>query len=536
VSEIKFPQTSKDNNQIVNASVIVMAGFVLSNLVGLVRQMLITNAFGTTAAIDAYYAAEGLPNTLFMLVAGGALASAFIPTFTGLIASKQLEKGWKFASAIINWILVLLVSASVLSFIFAEPLISNLIAPKYTGDQLALTVELFRILLLTTVVFGVSGLLMGILNAHQSFVYPALAPTMYWLGMIFGVLVLSPQIGVQGLAWGAVLGSVLHLLVQVPGILKLPQFKFHLSLGHGIKEVKEVALLMLPRLFGVGIVQINGLVNRVVASGLKNVGSITAITTSFQVMTMPQVVIAQSISIAAMPTFSAQIARGRKDEMRQSLAGVIRGILILSIPATVGLILLRKEIISFMFERGAFGPESVMLTAWALLWYTIGLVGHSLVEILSRAFYALKDTKTPVTVGIGAMSLNILLSFWLPSVFASIGWLPLGGIPLANTIATSLEMVILIILIRKRLAGMNAGYILKGLIPSLISALLMALGLLYWMSIFSTSSMWIVVVGGILVGGVIYILSLWLLKTPEVINLFDFVAAKMKNIMRRYGK
>lgn len=503
--------------RIARAAGIVMAAFVLSNLIGLLRQILITRAFGTDASLDAFYAAARLPEILFSLIAGGALGSAFIPTFTGLLETRQREEAWKLASAIGNLVALVLVLVSALAWLFAPQLAAKILVPGYDAVQLALTVELLRIQLLTPILFGLSGLLMGVLNAHQSFLLPAIAPSMYWLGMIFGVLFFVPGMGIHGLAWGAVLGAGLHLGVQLPGLLRLRP-KYELRFGLQLDSVREVGRLMAPRLLGVAAVQLNFLVNTIVASGLPE-GSLSAITVAFQVMTMPQVVIAQAIAIAALPTFAAQFAGGRLAELRSSLAATLRGVLLLSLPASVGLILLRGPLVALLFQRGEFGPAETQLVAWALLWYAAGLVGHSLVEIVSRAFYALHDTRTPVLVGMGAMGLNVLLSLTLPGIFVGIGWMPHGGLALANSVATGLEMVVLLILMQRRLGGIEGRSLAKGLGQAGVASVAMGLGLWWWMQTFVGFALWFRVIGGILLGGGIYALLAWALKVPEVVEL-----------------
>ena len=195
--------TPSANRQIASAASKVMFAFVLSNLVGLVRQMLISDAFGTDRAIDAFYIAIAFPDLIFSLVAGGALSSAFIPMFTSFLAREEREAAWRLASSITNLVLLFLTTLSIISSILALPIVQHILAPDSSPAQQLLASQLLRILLISPAIFGVSGLVMGILNAHQRFWLPALAPTMYWLGMIFGLLVLVPGMGVFGLAWGA---------------------------------------------------------------------------------------------------------------------------------------------------------------------------------------------------------------------------------------------------------------------------------------------------------------------------------------------
>lgn len=511
--------------QIARGAAVVMAAFVLSNIVGLIRQILITRAFGTSADLDAFYAAARLPEILFSLVAGGALGSAFIPTFTGFLENKKTTDAWQLASSIVNLVTLVLVAICALAWLFAPQLVGSILAPEFPVNQQVLTVDLLRIQLLTPILFGASGLLMGILNAHQNFLLPALAPSMYWLGLIFGALFLAPSMGVHGLAWGAVIGAGLHLGVQLPGLLRLrPRYQFQLGLK--LASVRNVGKLMAPRLLGVAAVQINFLINTIVASGLP-AGSLSAITVAFQVMTMPQVVIAQAIAIAALPTFSAQVAGGRMDEMRSSLVSTLRGVLLLSLPASVGLILLREPIVALLFQRGEFGAADTQLVAWALLWYAAGLVGHSVVEIASRAFYAMHDTRTPVLIGTAAMALNVVLSLTLPAAFVLRGWAPHGGLALANSFATFLEMLVLLYLMRRRLGGLEEGRLLSGFGSAAAGSLVLLGTVLLWLRQAAEMPVWLVATGGIAFGLGGYALATWLLRVPELGELVAAVRTRL---------
>ncbi len=491
-----------------------MAGFVLSNLTGLVRQILIADVFGTEGDIDAYYAALGLPDTLFALVAGGALASAFIPTLTGFLEKKDRPGGWYLTSSIANLVTLAMVVFGLLVFVFALPVVETLIAPDFLPQQQALTAELLRILLLSPILLGLSGLVTGVLQAHQSFVLPSLSSSLYWLGIIFGLLVFVPSMGIYGLAWGTILGAGLHLGIQIPGLLKLPQRKYTPRLGLEMPAVRQVGRLMLPRLLGAAVVHLNFLVSISMASGMVE-GSLTAFKNAYMVMTMPQVIIAQAISIAAFPTFSAQIARGERDAMRSSLASTLRSILILSLPAAGGLILLRAPVIAMLFQRGEFDERSVTLTAWALLWYSVGLVSHSVVEIVVRAFYAMQDTKTPVMVGAITMGLNVIFSLTFPGLFTRWGWMPHGGLALANSLATTLEMAALLWLMRRRLNGLESPRILKGLFKSALATAAMAGGIVLWSAYAAGQASWLVSLVGIALGGGIYALVVLILQVEE---------------------
>jgi putative peptidoglycan lipid II flippase len=390
----------------------------------------------------------------------------------------------------------------------------------------ALTISLLRILLIAPTVFGVSGIFMGILNAHQIFLWPALAPSMLWLGMIIGVLFFAPVMGIFGLAWGYVLGAFMHLGIQIPAILQIPARKYTATLGLRLPAVREVGRLMGPRLLGVAAVQINFVVNTFLATGMA-VGSLSAIKYSWAIMTMPQVVIAQSIAIAALPTFSAQVALGELEKMRSSLGGTLRGVILLSLPASFGLIILRLPLITTLFQRGAFTAESTELVAWALIWYTIGLTGHGVVEILSRAFYAMHDTKTPVFVGVAAMSLNILLSLAFAEAFDRVGWYAFGGLALANTVATGLEMIALWAIMTRRLNGLDWNGILEVFLKTGIASIVMGLTLWVWLRATTSMNDWFVLIGGILLGAGIFGLTLIALRLREGKQIADFLRVKI---------
>ncbi len=515
--------TSKANRQIARAAGTVMLAFTFGQLIGLVRRILVAQAFGAGAELDSFIAANRVSETLFNLVAGGALGSAFIPTFAGLLAKDEKKDAWKLASAVANWVVLVLSLLAALVALFAPSIVRYALAPGFSADpaQFALTVDLLRIQLLSSILFGVSGLVMGILNSHQIFLIPALTPSMYQFGMIFGVLVLTPKMGIYGLAWGVVVGALFHLLLQVPVLIK-QHGNYSFSFGIGDANTREVIRLMGPRLLGVTVVQLNFWVNTWLASRMVS-GSVAGIEYGFALMLMAQVAIAQSIATAAMPTFSAQYALGKMDDVRDSLSATLRGVLLLAVPAAVGLILLRKPLIVLLYQRGEFGPRSTELVAWALLWYALGLVGHSVMEILARAFYALHDTKTPVLVGMGAMSLNIFFSVVFSALFEKIGWMPHGGLALANSLATALEMLLLMILMRKRLGGVNGGSIMRGFGEASFAAFWMGGVLFWWMQSQSETAAWVVVLGGLLFGGGVYLFVVWLLRVPELRLALKFV-------------
>jgi putative peptidoglycan lipid II flippase len=455
-------QTSSEAKaQIARAAGLVMALFVVSRALGLLREMVISHQFGTGGDLDAYLAAFRLPDILFQIVAGGALASAFIPTFAAYLAQDDARQAWRLASAVINLVLLLTTSLAAVAALAAPWLVRAVVAPGFGPGRQALTADLMRWMLLTPAVFGVSGVVMGILNARQHFLLPALAPIVYNLGIIAGALLLTPSLGIRGLALGVVAGAVGHLLVQVPGLVR-HGLRYTPTLGLRDAGVQEVGRLMLPRVLGLAAVQINFLVNTILSSGLM-AGSLAALNYAWLLMLLPQGVFAQSVATAAFPTFSEQAARDRRPEMRGTLAATLRAVLYLTLPAAIGLAVLREPLVQIVFERGAFTTTSTHMVAWALALFVLGLPAHAVVEIVVRAFYAMHDTRTPVAVGIAAMALNVGLSLVFITAFEALGWMPHGGLALSNSLATTAEMAVLLALLRRRLGGLEGREMLRSL-------------------------------------------------------------------------
>ncbi|WP_376790788.1 murein biosynthesis integral membrane protein MurJ [Thermoflexus sp.] len=432
---------------IARAATLLTAAYLVNGLLGLLRQILIYGAFGTSWELDAYWAAFRIPDLLFTLLAGGALVSAFLPVFTAHLAREEKTSAWRLASAVLTTVALVVSGSSVLAGLAAPLLVRLLLAPQVPPAQQQLTASLMRIMLMTPTVFGISGMVMGILQAHQRFLWTALAPIMYNLGIIIGVLFLAPIGGVYGLAWGVVLGAFLHFLIQMPGWRQV-RGRYWPHLGWNNPDVREVVALMIPRMLGLAAIQVNFLVNTRLVSGL-GAGYLAALNLAWQLMLQPQIVLAQAVATAAFPTFSTLAAREERAALRRTLGETLGILLGVTFPIAIGMFLLRRPLIAALFQRGAFGAASTEWTAQALQFYALGLPAHAGVELLARTFYALHDTRTPVGVGVGAMALNVLLSL------AWIGPLGHGGVALANTVATTLEGVVLLMLLARRLEGLE---------------------------------------------------------------------------------
>jgi putative peptidoglycan lipid II flippase len=490
--------------RIAGAASLVMALFIASRGLGLLREMVIARQFGTSAAMDAYLAAFRVPDFLFYVVAAGALGSAFIPTFTGFLTQKDMPGAWRLASAVINWALLVLSLLAGLTALAAPWLVAVLYG-DFSPEQQQLTTGLMRLMLISTVIFGVSGVLMGILNAQQHFFLPALAPVIYNLAIIGGAWFLGPSLGVKGLAIGVVGGAVGHFLVQAPAVL-WGRYRIHYRpvLAARDPSLREVARLMTPRVVGLAAVQINFVVTAVLASGL-SAGSLTALNYGWIIMLLPQGIIAQSVATALFPTLAALASAGKLVEMRHIFLTTLRNLLFLTLPAAVGLMVLREPIVRLLLERGAFTPASTRTTGTALGFFAAGLVAHTVVEIAARAFYALKNTKTPVIISILAMAANIGLSLGLMWLFTALGWPPHGGLALANSLAVTLEMAAMLWLLNRPLGGLSEPGLGTSILKMGTATLGMAVSLLVVFPRLPFSEGWTGAVVGVALGGLVYL-------------------------------
>ena len=494
--------------QLARAATIVMLAFSVSKVLGLAREMIIGNQFGTTRELDAYLAAFRIPDLIFQLIAGGALGSAFIPTFTSYLAHGDEKEVWRLASSVLNIVAVVLTVCATLAAIFAPQLAAHVVVPGFTPEEQTLTVHLMRLMLISPIIFGVSGIVMGILNSFQHFLLPALAPAIYNLSIIAGAAFLAPLVGIHGLALGVVAGSFLHLLIQLPVLLRKGlAYEARLDITH--PGVREVGWLMLPRMLGLATMQINFLVSTFLASGLAK-GSLAALNYGWMLMLLPQGIFAMGIATAAFPTFAELAAREELAELRLTLSEALRLILYLTIPACVGLIVLREPLIELLLQRGRFDPSSTRAVAWALQFYALGLLAHSALEIVTRAFYSLHDTRTPVVIGAGTMILNIILSLLL------IGPLLHGGLALANSVATIIETSVLLVILRGRLGGVDGRRLLRSVVKIGLSAVAMGLAVWWFDGLAQNSHILVRGGGAIILGGAIYLAVSLLLGSEEV--------------------
>ncbi len=426
-----------------------------SRVLGLVRESVVAAYFGATTATDAYNVAFRIPNLLRDLFAEGAMSAAFVPTFTRQLANAGRGSAWRLANLVITALLIVTGVLVALGIAFAEPLIRLMADDAFTGDadRLELTVLLTRIMLPTLSLIAVAAAAMGMLNALRHFFVPALSPAMFNVLSIACVLLLvpvMPRFGlppIAALAIGTLLGGVAQLALQWP-TLRREGFRLRPAIDWGDPALRTVLLLMGPGTIGLAATQVNIFVNTVLATS-QAPGSVSWLNYAFRLMYLPIGLFGVSIATAVLPAVSRQSVAKDDSGIRDTIANGISLMLMLNVPATAGLIVLAAPIVQVIFERGRFTAADTAATAAALQLYALGLVGYSIVRIVSPTFYALGQNRVPVIVSIATVAITAALNVWL------VGVLGFTGLALGTSIAALFNATVLLLLLRRRLGGID---------------------------------------------------------------------------------
>lgn len=451
-------------------TLLVAVFFGFAAAAGLVRNIVIARQFGIGADLDAYYAAFRLPDLLFTIVAGGALATAFIPVFADFLADDDRQGAWRLAAAITNLVVVVVSGLAVLAALASPWLVRAVIAPGFTAEQQAETAGVMRIVLLSVPIFGISAVQSSVLHGFKHFLLPALAPVVYPLGITAAALWLAPSWGVRGLALGAVVGAILHLAVKIPGLV---HYGFHwwpvFDLGR--YAVRRVLVLMGPRVLDLGVFHLTLLATTNLASRL-DPGSVAALEWGWDAMQLPETIIGTAFGLVAFPTLADLAAQGDVAGLRRTLGDTLRMVITLTVPAALGLIILGRPLLQVLYQRGAFDAAATDAVYTALIFYALGLVGHASLELAARAFFAQQDTVTPLLIAALFAAVNILLGILL------MGLVGHGGLALANSLAVSAEVLALLLILRRRLHGIEGRETTSALGKVLIASSLMAAAVL----------------------------------------------------------
>ena len=489
---------------------------MISRLFGFVRDLVLAMTFGASASADAFFVAFRIPNIQRRILGEGAVSAAMIPVYGEYLNTKSEEETKDFASNLFNIQLAVLVITSLAIVVFAPYLIMAF-APGFMDqpDKFELTVTLTRWMGPYLILVGMSAYCMGILNTHGVFTLSAAAPILVNVSMVLGALILSPYLEqpILGLAIGVLVGGALQFLVQFPttlrnGLTLQPTFNWKHS------GIIKVGKLMVPAILGFGVYEINLLVDTLLASLLAE-GSVSYLYYANRMVQLPLGVFGVALGVAILPMLTGQAARQETEEFRDTLAFGIRLILFITVPATVGLIILSFPIINTLWERGEFIRTTTEGTSLALIYYSVGLCAFAGTKVLVSAFYSLQDTKTPMKIGVYSMLLNVTLAIIL------MGPLKHGGIALATSLSSIFNAGALVFLLKKRLGRMGGRSIVSSLIQLTTAVTLMGAG------VYFVNSWWFdpqasliqrigILLGEITLGIIIYTCASWLMKNEEL--------------------
>lgn len=483
---------------IAQSTILLMVAFGTAKMISLLQTFIIARRIGLDDRWDSFITANRIPELLVIMIGGGALGYAFIPVFGGLLARDERIDAWKLASQVINTIFVVTLTLSIIAFIFAPWLVKVVLAPGFDAPriidtasligaisipgfdtpQVVMTVNMTRIMLLSTIIFSISGIFQGILQSHNHFLLPALAPILQDLGLLFGIVFLLGRFGIYGVAWGAVLGATLHISIQIPGLFYY-RMRWSPVLGWRDPLLHKVILLMIPRLLGLGVVSFNFLIANRIASNLGE-GAISAFDWGWKLMQIPQTLLGTAMGFVIFPTLAALSELGDTEGKRGAFAGAMRFILVATIPAAVGLLLVGRPGIALL-EGGAFDASATALVYQTLQFFTIGIIVHSMLEIVARGFYADKDTMTPLLAAVAGAILGLIVAFTITPIIG------VGGLALANSLAIALEVVILLFILRRRWQGLDGPVLLGTTLKSLIASAAMAAAIFALEALFSAA-------------------------------------------------
>ncbi|HEV2125211.1 MAG TPA: murein biosynthesis integral membrane protein MurJ [Chloroflexota bacterium] len=507
--------------RIAGAATILLSGFALSRLTGLLRDMVLTAQFGASRELDLYIAAFRIPDTVFALVAGGALGSTLVPVFAERLQKGDRAGAGRLASTVFNLVALAAIVAAAAGMLLADE-IAPLFGAGFEPAEQARLALLIRILLIQPVLLSMSEVVSRFLNVHQHFFYPALAPALYNVPIILAALALGPRFGSVGLVMGVVLGAVLYFVVQLPAGIKAG-FRVRRTLDVKDPALRQIGQLMVPRMVGQGAVQFSFILTTYLATYLPE-GRLVALSVAWVLTMLPLGPLGMAIGNAALPTMSAQAARGARDELGKTAGRTLSAILFLIAPATVLLIIVGLPIVRTLYERGNFTLESSAQTATALAFYAAGLPAHGAIEILTRAFFALQNTRTPVVVAVLAMVTNVVLAY---SLVGTLGYL---AIALALTASTIIEAAVLWLLLRREVPRVASPTVFFSLARTALATVAMGGALVPALALARSGELHPLfqVIASLAAGGAVYLAVARLTRSPELSSIVSLIQSRFR--------
>lgn len=530
---------------ITSAAGILAVSSLLSGLLGLFRDRLLAGSFGAGNELDIYYGAFRVPDFISMVLVMGAISAAIIPIFSSYLVRSRQE-AWEFFANLLNLFLFFLIIISVILIIFV-PQILSLIVPGFSGEKKELTITLTRIMFLSPIFLGISNTISGVLRVFRRFLVTSIAPIMYNLGIIFGILFFVPWLGLNGLAWGVVFGGFLHFFIQLPILLKTgfkPKIILNFSHPGFIKTIK----LTLPRALGLAAGQINLIVITAIGSTLA-AGSIAVFNLANNLQNLPITLIAISFSTAAFPFLALYFSKKDKEKLLEEFSSVFRQILFLIVPVSILIFILRAQIIRVILGTGKFGWADTQLTAACLGIFSFAIFAYGLVLLISKTFYAFQNTKIPALVTLFTVGLNIVLCYFFVRVlgfentFQSflINFLDLQGIkdnsviglPLALAVSGIFQISLLLFLLYKKIGDFRIKEIFESCIKILASGVLLGFACYFVRQTIAEfvdmQTFWGIFCQAALAsiaGIIVFIASAFALKSPEIKALKTLIYRK----------
>jgi putative peptidoglycan lipid II flippase len=508
---------------------IVIIATIFCRILGLGREIVISNRFGAGVETDAFFIAFMIPNLLRSFLGEGALNSAFIPIFADHLTNHDRKKAEYFASNVLNILIIILIIVVVLG-IWGAPLLIDIIAIGFKNNiyKYQLAINLTRIMFPYIGFVAVAALFMGILNSYNHFLIPALSPAMLNISVIVFALTLSYKYGIFSIAWGVILGGLGQALIQAPVLIR-KKIKYSFVVDFNDPGTKKLLKLLIPAMIGLAITEINVVVDRTIASTLID-GSISALYYSNRLVQFPLGVFGIAISIAIFPTLAKQTAKNNITEFKKSLLFGLRILLFFTVPSAVGLIVLKDSMIRLIYEHGTFNRVATNMTANALLYYSIGLFAYACVRLITMSFYALKDTKTPVRIGIYIVLINIALDLIL------VRYLAHSGLALATSVAAIINLIILLKVLQDKIGNLElksqTSFLIKIIISSIFLAIICVLISNYFGSVLDLNNKYnqiIQVIVPIFCGGMVYLISSYILGVKEVRSLKHNIKKILRN-------
>jgi len=524
----------KQINNITMAAALIALFSLASRFLGIIRDRILAGQFGAGETLDIYYAAFRIPDLIFNLVVLGALSAGFIPIFTSLVKDFKCDKescdsqdrnheAWTLGNNILQLLLLTLFCLSVILIVFA-PLLIKFISPGYDAEAQKSIVSLTRIMFLSPLFLGMSGILGGVLQSFKRFLVYSFAPIFYNLGIIIGALYFVDLWGINGLAWGVVLGAFLHMLVQIPTVCRLG-FRIKFKINWKDLNTWKIVKMMGPRTLSLAISQINLVVITIIASGLSS-GSLTIFNFANNLQSFPIGIFGISYAIAAFPALSEFAFN--KEKLAENFSGAMRQILFFIIPATVLIIIFRAQIIRVVLGTGSFDWQDTILTMNTLGFFALSLFAQATLPLLTRVFYARHNSKTPFYLGFLSILLNIFLSYFLS---AKMG---VAGLALAFSIASIFNFLLLWIYLYVKVGTLDLAHILVSVLKFAFSAIAAGIAaqlmkVVVWPFIDMTkfSGVFIQLLISLSVGLLVYIFFCYLVRCEELSSLFATLRRKL---------